>query len=291
MAARRFTVITGGVFGDAPGFDGAGLADTDARPMESWSIDLCRPGQVVPEAEAAWRALLTRTGVSDPFADPDYLQAAARHGAGGREVVFALAWGRTGARRTLCGAIPLTMPNPIWGHGRIGPWQPYGSAVTPAVEAPHGDAVQAALLAHLRTLRRGASLDLALAAPATRPVLRPVPDAVRIPAHNLFDVGGAGASSRERIVAPDRIRDAVEEFLILDAAHAAAPIIGDPSEAALVRVVTRLFARRRQAAVDLTRRDGRVVAAALHLGTGPHAVAWRRASEGMAGTARLDRSA
>ncbi|MCJ2081307.1 hypothetical protein [Methylobacterium sp. J-090] len=287
MAARRFTVITGGASEDAPGLDAACPAD-----LQSWHIDLCRPGQVVPEAEAAWRALLTRTGNSDPFCDPDYLQAAAQHGAGGREVVFALAWGRAGARRALCGAIPLTMPNPVWGHGRIALWQPHGHAVAPVLEAPCGDAVRAALRDHLRTLRRGATVDLAAPTQAgTRPVLRPVPDAVRIPARNLLDIGGAGASRREHIVAPDRIRDAVEEFLILDAAHAAAPIIGDPSEAALVRVVTRLFARRHQAAVDLTRRNGRVVAAALHLGTGPHAVLWRRASEGMAGTGRLDRSA
>jgi len=279
MVERRFTVITGG----------AGAASDGG----SWQVDLCRPGEVAPEAVAAWRALLTRTGAADPvFQDPDYLLAAARHRSDGRTVTVALAWAGEGARRVLHGAVPLTVPHPVWGKGRFTVWQPHGHAAAPALDPRFAEAVRGALVERLETLRRGASLDLApVHGGAVAPALRPVAEAVRIPARHILAVGGAGAAVDERIAEPDRIRDAVEEFLGLDAAHAAAPIIGDPSEAALVRVVTRLFAQRRQCAVDLTRRNGRLVAAGLILGAGPRAVVWRRAAEGMAGAARLDRSA
>lgn len=279
MVKRRFTVIMGG----------AGMAP-EAGP---WQVDLCRPGEVAPEAVAGWRALLTRTGAADPvFSDPDYLLTAARHLSDGRTVTVALVSAGEGARRPLHAAIPLTVPHPVWGKGRFAVWQPHGHAGAPALDPRFAGAIRAALLERLETLRRGASLDLASTGPTTvGPALRPVAEAVRIPAHHILAVGGAGASVRERIAEPHRIRDAVEEFLGLDAAHAAAPIIGDPCEATLVRVVTRLFAERRQCAVDLTRRDGQVVAASLILGTGLQAVVWRRAAEGMAGRRRLDRSA
>jgi len=279
MVERRFTVITGG----------AGAASDGG----SWQVDLCRPGEVAPEAVAAWRALLTRTGAADPvFQDPDYLLAAARHRSDGRTVTVALAWAGEGARRVLHGAVPLTVPHPVWGKGRFTVWQPHGHAAAPVLDPRFAEAVRGALVERLETLRRGASLDLApVHGGPGAPALRPVAEAVRIPTRHILAVGGAGAAVDERITEPDRIRDAVEEFLGLDAAHAAAPIIGDASEAALVRVVTRLFAQRRQCAVDLTRRNGRLVAAGLILGAGPRAVVWRRAAEGMAGAARLDRSA
>ena len=58
-------------------------------------------------------------------------------------------------------------------------------------------------------------------------------------------------------LSPDKVspavRDAVETFLALDARTAARPIIADPAEASLVRVVTRLFARRGGLRVELIR--------------------------------------
>ena len=76
---------------------------------------------------------------------------------------------------------------------------------------------------------------------------------------------------------PEAIRDAVESFLALDARTARTPIVADLSEASLVRVVTRLFARRRACSVAFYRRAGAIVAGTLQLGIGPAAVAWRRA--------------
>jgi len=283
MVERRFTVIPGGA------------AAEEAADAGSWRIAMSRPGQVAPEAVVAWRALLTRVGAPDAvFADPDYLQAAAQHCAAGREVVFALASTGTGAATTLRAAVALTVPHPLWGRGRFAPWHPRGHTVAPAVEARFANDLQVALAGHLRGLRRNAVLDLGPTAhhrPPGRPTLSAVSGLPRIPARDLIDVGGPNAAVRERIVEPHRIRDAVEEFLVLDAAHAARPILDDPSEASFVRVVTRLFARRQRAAVDLSRRHDHVVDAVLRLGAGPQAVVWRRAFVGMDAAERRGRSA
>lgn len=283
MERRHFTVIPGGA-------GVGGVADTT-----TWRIDLVRPGHLSPEAMAAWRALLTRIGRSDAvFSDPDYLQAAAQHRAGGCDVVFALAWTGADTARTLRAAVALTVPHPIWGRGRFLPWQAPNLTVTPAVEARFAPDLTDVLTDRLKALRWNAALDLGpipLQNPASRPALGALSGLGRIPDRALIDVGGPSPSVRQHIAEPNGIRDAVEEFLVLDAAHAAAPIIANPSEANFVRVVMQLFARRRLAAVDLNRRDGRVIAAALRLGAGPHAVVWRRARIGLDATRRRDRSA
>ncbi|PIK70985.1 hypothetical protein CS379_21750, partial [Methylobacterium frigidaeris] len=87
----------------------------------------------------------------------------------------------------------------------------------------------------------------------------------------------AGRTSLERVRDPVRLRDAVEHFLVLDARRGPDSLLADPATATAFRVVTRRFARRRQAWVDLVRRDGEVVAAAVHLATGRHDTIWRQA--------------
>ncbi len=87
----------------------------------------------------------------------------------------------------------------------------------------------------------------------------------------------AGRTSLERVRDPARLRDAVEHFLVLDARRGPDSLLADPATATAFRVVTRRFAHRGQACVDLVRRDGEVVAAAVHLATGRHDTIWRQA--------------
>lgn len=284
----RFTIIEGGA------------ARSPADSPVSWRVDLRRANAVRPEEIDAWRALLVRA--SDPvedrsvYADPDFLLSVAQHQAGGRDIVFALAWATADGRNTLNAVVPLALPHTLWGHGRIVPWQPQGVALGP-IHATHDvEALRDALTDALRRIRPRDSLALDMPAgpaPQAAPRIRAVARRERIPAQNLVGIRPLHAPAPihvERISEPHRIRDAVEAFLLHDAEVSAAPIIGDPSEAALVRVVTRLFARRRQVTVALARRDDRIVSVSISLGAGPGAVIWRLA-EGEAAPDRIDRSA
>ncbi|MGU3360595.1 hypothetical protein ACLBWX_09700 [Methylobacterium sp. M6A4_1b] len=300
---QRFTVIEGGAAARAPAADAALTTDaqvsTDASPVAAplaWRVDLRRAAAVSEGEIAAWRALLVRARVADPvLADPDYLLSAAQHQSGGRDLLFALAWTTGNGPDQLAAVLPLALPHTLWGQERIGLWQPYGIALAPTIAPDRAAPVRAAVAERLRLLRPRAVLVLdgaarpAAQAPAAQ--LQSVPRRAGIPARSLVGVRpGRAPSQVERIGEPGRVRDAVEEFLLLDAEVSVAPIIGDPSEAALVRVVTRLFAQRRQVTVTLTRQEGAIVAAAITLGHGAQAVAWRQVA-GTVAPERIGRSA
>ncbi|MCI9878968.1 hypothetical protein MTL_02850 [Methylobacterium goesingense] len=266
-----------------------------AAPL-AWRVDLRRAAAVSEGEIAAWRALLVRARVADPvLADPDYLLSAAQHQSGGRDLLFALAWTTGNGPDQLAAVLPLALPHTLWGQERIGLWQPHGTALAPTIAPDRVEAARMAVSERLRLLRPRAVLLLdGVAGPAARAPaaqLRAVPRRAGIPTQSLVGVRpGRAPSQVERIGEPDRVRDAVEEFLLLDAEVSLAPIIGDPSEAALVRVVTRLFAQRRQVTVTLTRQEGAVVAAAITLGHGAQAVAWRQVA-GAVVPERIGRSA
>ncbi|KQO68278.1 hypothetical protein [Methylobacterium sp. Leaf89] len=294
---QRFTVIEGGAAAEgsvvAGSVAGTSLADaTERAPASpigasvSWRVDLRRAAAVSEAEIAAWRALLVRARVADPvLSDPDHLLSVAQHQAGGRDLVFALAWATGQGPDQLAAVLPLAMPHTLWGQERIGLWQPHGTTLTPAIAPACFEPVRAAVADCLRRLRPRAVLALEpVAAPRPETAIAPlraVPRRAGIPAHSLVGVR-ANPAQVERVSEPGLVRDAVEEFLLLDAEVSSAPIIGDPSEAALVRVVTRLFAQRRQATVALTRRDDAIVAATITLGHGAQAVLWRQvAGEGV----------
>jgi hypothetical protein len=71
----------------------------------------------------------------------------------------------------------------------------------------------------------------------------------------------------ERVREPRLLRSALEDFLGLDALWAAAEnrpgIVDDFGEASFIRTATRLLAHRQRCRVDVLRRDGRAVAAAV----------------------------
>jgi hypothetical protein len=259
-AVQRFTLIQGGYAGGPAA--GAG-----------WRIDLKGAPAVDAEAVAAWRALLARNAVLDPRTDPDYLVTAARHLAGGDRVAFALAWELRPVPE-LRGVVPLAIAEPLFRASRARPWWPPGLAARSLVDPGRGAAIHAALAAHLRVRPRPVAYD-----PTPRggafPLRRTVPPA------SVLGVRPEGyvppAATVETIREPERVRDAVEAFLALDARTAVRPIIAEPQEAAMVRVVTRLFARRQQLAVALASRAGALVAGTIHLGQGPGTIAWRHA--------------
>lgn len=281
--AQRFTVIAGGLRAAEP---------AAAPPAERhWRIDLRTADSIDAAAVAAWRALLTRTGAAGAaFSDPDYLLPAAKHQSGGRALVFALAWSRRGnAPESLRAVLPLALGHPLWRGGRVTPWSPPGLSLTPAhlVEAGCAAEIGAALDARLRLDGRRLAFDLGESAGLPAPCLRfellpgraERPLCRAIPSGSLVGVRPTDFRPEEveTIFEPARIRDAVESFLALDARTAGRPIVADPSEAAMVRVVTRLFARRRAVRVDLARRSGEIVAGSLRLGAGRRAALWRSA--------------
>ena len=278
---RRFTLIQGGL--SEPALPDPNPEALARAPLE---VDLRTPAGVDADAAAAWRALMTRTGIDDPFQDPDYLLTAAQHQGAGQRLAFALVWSRLEARPALLqGVLPLAFSRPILARERAQLWQPPGLSGVPTVERARADAVVEAVRERLRGLDRPAQLVMPATprdeAASMQASLRLVARGRRsIPSSSLLGVrpDGYRAADVEHVRDPAGVRDAVESFLALDARTARRPIIADPADAAMVRVVSRLFARRRQIGVELTRRGGTVVAGTLHLGAGPGAVPWRRAA-------------
>ncbi|WP_336489748.1 hypothetical protein [Methylobacterium nigriterrae] len=276
----RLQVIEGGLAD-------AGAVLPDRGPLD-WTIGLEAADEVDADAVAAWRALLTRSAVSEPhFTDPDYLLTAARHQAAGQRLAFA--WARHTARpETLHGVVPLVLPRARWGRRQAAPWQAPGLAgASPhLIEARYAVEIRTSLRERLAADRYDlAPFEASPTPPTRRPILqlvrgRAAAPARTIPAGNMIGIRGErrAPGGTERVTEPRRIRDAVETFLLLDAKASRRPIVADPSEAAMVRVVTRLFARRRQASVEIERIRGEVVSGRLRLGADQDAVVWRQAT-------------
>ncbi|MDR7039930.1 hypothetical protein J2X36_004708 [Methylobacterium sp. BE186] len=277
---QRFTVIAGGL---------AGSSQDLPAGERHWRVDLRSVGTVGEPEIAAWRALLVRTGSAQtPFADPDYLLPAARHQSAGRAVVLGFVWCRRDeGAEALRGVLPLVLGGSLWRRSHAGLWSPPGlpHGTGLSIEASCAQEVASALRDALA--RAGWRLAMALPdlnagmAPECRFMLLPASEARSgrraVPTSHMVGVRPADFLSEEfeSVSEPGRVRDAVEDFLALDARTARRPIVADPSEAAMVRVVTRLFARRRAVSIDLASRSGLIVAGSLRLGT--RRTLWRSA--------------
>ncbi|QGY04194.1 hypothetical protein MMSR116_21510 [Methylobacterium mesophilicum SR1.6/6] len=264
---RRFTVIQGGLSGmpaAAPGPVAAPSRSEAASVSKMWRANLRAPSAVDEEAVPAWRAMLVRNAVGDSLRDPDHLMPLAHHQPAGRRVAIALAWG-----------------------GRADPRQPAEATTTALVEDTTALAVDRALKARLAGLRRpirlvGAVEPLRAAAPfrprvavdrSARPRSIPTGAFVGTRPHGWK----APAAEMLTVTEPEAVRDAFETFLTLEARTAHRPIIADPSEASLVRAVSRLFGRRSALRVAFLRRAGEIVSGTLRLGVGRASVPWLRA--------------
>ncbi|TNC15116.1 hypothetical protein FF100_06010 [Methylobacterium terricola] len=244
-----------------------------------------------PEVEA-WRSLMGRALEPSVYADPDFTLTMAQHLAEGQTLALLMVWQEGFRAPILRGVLPLRLPARQGLAGRAQLWRlPLAGTAEAAVDADHAAAVLRAALDHLRhsplrlvdllwpDLRPDSGLAVALGEAAgssgrrlavadQAPAPAPAPAPLTLP---------AGRTSLERVRDPVRLRGAVEHFLVLDARRGGQSLLADPAAATAFRVVTRRFAHRRQAWVDLVRRDGEVVAAAIHLATGRHDTIWRQA--------------
>lgn len=297
----RFTIIQGGRSEEAqtavpvagrPGFARVteGTAASAQAPA-GWRVELRRPAELREAEIEEWRALAARTTNLDPFADPDFLATSALHAPRGKAggIAFALAFftGPTGIER-LCGVVPLALPHPMWDGSIIALWQ---APLTPrSVEPVFADGTAAdAIAALLDHLSPHANLRLSGIA-ATGTLLADLSADARfrvadrqttpsIPEAQFVSVGARETVTRiERVTAPDKIREAVERFLMADALRSRRPLLPDPAAASTVRVVARLFARRGLIEVELHSGFGEVRSAAIRLGREGERVLWRSAN-------------
>ncbi|GEP00165.1 hypothetical protein [Methylobacterium haplocladii] len=300
----RFTIIQGGLSEMAPravpmpGRAGLALV-TDAPTAKAaaaagWRVDVRRPAELREAEIEEWRALAARATNLDPFADPDFLATAALHvprgNAGGIAFALVFSTNETGIER-LRGVIPLALPHPMWGGPAVALWQAPLSPrpVEPVFADGAAAGAIAALLDHLAETNPRASLRLSGIA-ATGALLADLSADARfrvadrethpvIPEAQFVRVGLRQTVSRiERITAPDKIRDAIERFLLADACRSRRPLLPYPAAVSTLRVVSRLFARRGLIEVELHSAFGEVVSAAIRLGREGERMLWRSAN-------------
>lgn len=280
----RFTVVQGGLADAQPR-----AVNSDAMRAAGWRVVLRQAGMIEAEETDAWRALCECMPHPDPYADPDFIVTAAQHLARPGEIVFALvhAIAKNG-QNMLGGVVPLGLPHPIWGGSQIRLWHPPIAfrPVEPTSAPGVGSAVIEAVVAHLTRLRPRSSLRLdrikaegrlmseLCADRRLRVDAQPSPPP--IPAGQFVEVVAREAPMRiERIVSPDGVREAVERFLVVDARRSRRPILADPGMATMVRVTTRLFARRGLALIEFGHRGTELVSGAIHLGKPDARILWR----------------
>ncbi|WP_407527071.1 hypothetical protein [Methylobacterium oryzisoli] len=284
MAVHRFSVIQGGAPDQEPG---------------RWTTEIVRPSEIGEADIAGWRALLARAAEASVLADPDVLLTLAQHCARGQLLRLLLVRQGSEGGRILRGVLPLRVPGGLWPRGATHPWSlPLIGTCAPVIEAARAGAVLRAVLDDLaaddrriETLRLAglapagplaAALAEAAAGAGRRLSLRPREDRSAPPRLSPDPLPRA-PTSLERVREPHHVRDAVERFLALDASGPGACLLDDPPVATAFRVVVRRFAHRREACIDLVRRDGAVIAAAIHLGPPGRDRVWRRAGLSLAG--------
>lgn len=263
-------------------------------------------GEMAADAPA-WRGLAARALEPNVFAEPEFLGASLQHGPV-RRLSLLTVWQGPALR----GLLPITPPRAPFGLGEARLWRPdLAGSGPPLIDRGDAEAVLEAMLDGLSRLGpSGAALSLpeltadgplltalravtersrrclALSNPSERAVLRPslgvtdspigAPDAARAD-------GGRGRFSVESAREPRAIRDAVEEFLALDArlsqADGLPALIEQPGAALLVRTLTRELARSRRCRVDLLRSGERLAAGAITLRSGGRAWLWRIVGE------------
>ncbi|ACA14802.1 hypothetical protein M446_0230 [Methylobacterium sp. 4-46] len=275
MTTTPFSVIQGGI-----------------REEGRWSAELRHPASLREAEIAAWRALLPRA-LSPGFAgDPDFVLTLAQHLAEGRRLALLLVWQHGDGMPVLRGVLPLQLPAGLRPGRTAQLWVlPLAEGAAPVVDARETAAILRAALDHLAgagsrvgTLRLPGLLPAGrliaalreVAAASGRPLTvasRPAPGPAAEPLPTL----PRGRTSLERVRAPRQLRDAVEHFLVLEGARPGPNLLHDADAATALRVVTRRFAQRRACGVDLVRRDGAVVAAAIRLGPAGQDRIWREA--------------
>jgi hypothetical protein len=279
----------------------AGRARRVWRPSNgAYEVELRAPADIGSDL-AAWQALATRGIEPTLFADPDMLLPALQHLSEGRQANLLLVWQAAGASRVLRGLFPVFMPRLPIAPGEVRLWRPCGFPLAPAlVDRDYAGAVFGAVFSFcasrgarcssfaLSGIAQDGPLAAAIHAEKRRSEALPLPALVarRAPAKGdepeaPASSGLAGTGRVERARTPAQVRDAVETLLVLDAAAAkgcgGTALIQDAGTASFLRTVTRQLARRRQCRVDVLKRDGESIAAALVLESAEAVWLWRTA--------------
>lgn len=269
-----------------------------SRPRPVWSTDGHHEVELRSAAEAAaeiaaWRSLAGRALEPSAFAWPELLLPALQHLPDGRQASLILVWHRTAGVRVLRGLFPVTLPRLSLMPSEVRLWRPQLFPVAGAmVDREHAEAVLAAVLSFC-TGRGPCGASFALS---------PVPAegglgyAARRADRRASRETLLATSGREtaplapearpapivRARTPAQIRDAVESFLILDAAGAKArrraALIQDCGAASFLRTATRQLARQRRCRVELLRHDDAAVAATIMLETAEASWLWQSAT-------------
>ena len=290
MAQHRFSVIRGGGSDQEPG---------------RWTTEIVRPSELSEADIAGWRALLARAAETSVLSDPDVVLTLAQHCARGQLLRLLLVRQGSEGGTTVRGVLPVRLPGGFWLRGAARPWVlPIVGPCAPVIEAAQAGVVLRTVLDDLAAGdRRIDALRLSGLAPAgriaaalgeaatragRRLTLRPR-DERSVPPPLSPDPLPRAPTSLERVREPRQVRDAVERFLALEASGPGPCLLDDPPLATAFRVVVRRFAHRREACIDLVRRDGAVIAAAIHLGPPGRERIWRRAGLALAGAQALPR--
>ena len=186
---------------------------------------------------AAWRALAERSVEPALFADPDVLLPALQHLPDGRQVSLILVWQPAAPARLLRGLFPVAMPRIPLAPGEVRLWRPAGFPVCAALlDSERPAAVLAAVLSFCAARGQRCAGLAATALPVEGPLAESLRTAAAASCRRLerlsprHDVATATAfltdewPSRDpqlrltQARTPGQVRDAVESFLVLDAA-------------------------------------------------------------------------
>ncbi|HEX8168610.1 MAG TPA: GNAT family N-acetyltransferase [Beijerinckiaceae bacterium] len=289
------------------GIDPVSIPAPPSRPRPAWmapgggyEVELRAVQDVGADIEA-WQDLAGRAMEPGLFAHPAVLLPALQHLPDGRQATLLLVW-QQAPRRVLRGLFPVLMPRLPLAPGEVRLWRPAAFPVAAALlDRERSEAVLGAALSFCDARGpRCASLVLtavladgplarscAAAAAASRRRIEPLPLPYALAAASLPSPEGF-VPRRDRQLrigqarSPAQVRDAVETFLVVDAAAAkargAAALIQDPGMASFVRTMTRELARRGRCRVDVLRQGGDPVAAAIVIEDADALWLWRAAA-------------
>lgn len=243
---------------------------------------------------AAWKALAARALEANVFAEPEILLAAATHLRDGRDLRLLSVWNGS----VLRGVFPLRISRLT---GQVVPWTtalvPGGA---PLIDRDHAaDVLQIARdwVAHRFSRCRTMAFVSIPAETAVHRLFAAVDSHCRThtsdaalclragtappPMPRLQNVAAGGTVRIDRARDPGAIRDAVEEFLALEAGSdgqgRAGALINGSGQANFLRTATRDLARGRACRVDVLRVDGRAIGAVVVLFSGRQAWIWQAA--------------
>lgn len=238
----------------------------------------------------AWRGLVARAIEPSVFAEPGFLLPAFQHLPEGRHVAVVCVWQGEPQDGALRGLLPTTTPR-FADPGRIARvWRPPfsfalpalidGTCLEPALDAALAELgrqgvervlfprvpLQGPFAAALRTVSQRTGRRLERVEPGDRRAGLGQASPPAEPDRLRENLSAFGEVRIDRMREPRPVRDAVEEFLVLEAsARGSAALIQDVGTATFVRTMTREMARTRRCRVDILRVGGKPAAAAIVL--------------------------